>query len=340
MIITDLKIKKKNKITVKDSLNAPLLKLNIKVEEDTIIPESNDLIIYIEDSNSNQREVTYTLSNKLGQNEEFIISPVFKGNDFNIEAYIKRNNGTTESVFYEPIILNEKENIITTNYTNCLIEVVYPKDTELVNYFLTNILANNLKGGSLTLDDIYFKDCFTETDEGINAQFNRLSVSCISSNQGNFSLDAAGNLTVNSIITANEPTGGSSIDFDSIYPIGSIYMSVNNVNPSTMFGGTWESWGAGKVPVGVNANETEFNTVEKTGGEKTHTLSLREMPIHNHAMFGYWTVAQGSYAQVRARSTVSGDPRDYDSAMDTAGWGEAHNNLQPYITCYMWKRTA
>ena len=54
---------------------------------------------------------------------------------------------------------------------------------------------------------------------------------------------------------------------DIIYPIGSIYLSVNNVNPSSVFGGTWEAWGSGKVPVGVDTTQTEFNTVEKTGGD-------------------------------------------------------------------------
>jgi len=268
MIITDLKIKKKNEIKVKDSLNAPLLKLNVKVESDTLIPETNDLVINVTDTSENTVSNTFTLTSKLEINDEFIISPIFKGNDFSVVAYVKRSNGTIEEVFYTPIILNEGINTITTNYENALIEVVYPKDTEMVNYFLTNSLSSNLKGG--TLEDLYFKDAFTEVDEGINANFNKLEVSCISSNQGAFRLDAAGNLTVNSIITANEPSGSGNLDFDLIYPVGSIYMSVNSTNPSVMFGGTWESWGSGKVPVGVNTEETEFNTVEKTGGEKTH----------------------------------------------------------------------
>ena len=51
-----------------------------------------------------------------------------------------------------------------------------------------------------------------------------------------------------------------------IYPVGSIYMSVNNTNPSNLFGGTWAAWGAGRVPVGVNASDSDFSTVEKTGG--------------------------------------------------------------------------
>ena len=70
--------------------------------------------------------------------------------------------------------------------------------------------------------------------------------------------------------------------FDLIYPIGSIYISIKNTNPSTLFGGTWVSWGAGRVPVGVDTTQNEFKTVEKTGGEKTHKLTVSEMPKHTH----------------------------------------------------------
>ena len=70
------------------------------------------------------------------------------------------------------------------------------------------------------------------------------------------------------------------------YPIGSIYMSTSNVNPSTIFGGTWESWGSGRVPVGIDTSQTEFNTVEKAGGEKTHTLTVDEIPSHTHTFTG------------------------------------------------------
>ena len=62
---------------------------------------------------------------------------------------------------------------------------------------------------------------------------------------------------------------------DKIYPVGSIYMSVNNTNPSLLFAGTaWEPWGAGRVPVGVDANDTDFASAGLEGGEKTHTLTV------------------------------------------------------------------
>ena len=69
-----------------------------------------------------------------------------------------------------------------------------------------------------------------------------------------------------------------------VYPIGSIYISYNSTNPETLFGGTWEAYGKGQTLVGIDTNQTEFNTVGKTGGEKTHTLTVDEMPIHNHTV--------------------------------------------------------
>ena len=113
-------------------------------------------------------------------------------------------------------------------------------------------------------------------------------------------------------------------------------MSINKANPSLLFGGTWVSWGAGRVPVGVNTSDPNFSTVEKTGGESEHTLIISEMPKHSHK------VQQGSY-NVGAGS--GGTVLTYQAGTIgqqtlTSGESGAHNNLQPYITCYMWKRTA
>ncbi|WP_304393456.1 phage baseplate protein [uncultured Clostridium sp.] len=71
------------------------------------------------------------------------------------------------------------------------------------------------------------------------------------------------------------------------YYVGCLIMDTKNINPSTYLGfGTWELWGNGKVPVGVDPNDTDFNTVEKIGGNKTHTLTVAEMPKHTHTFTG------------------------------------------------------
>src|SRR5690554_5228500 len=70
---------------------------------------------------------------------------------------------------------------------------------------------------------------------------------------------------------------------NAVYPVGSIYTSVININPATLFGvGEWASFGAGRVLVGVDTEQAEFDTVKETGGAKTHTLTIDEMPSHTH----------------------------------------------------------
>lgn len=123
---------------------------------------------------------------------------------------------------------------------------------------------------------------------------------------------------------------------DIMYPVGSIYMSVNSANPSSSFGGTWAAWGAGRVPVGVDVAQTEFDTVEETGGNKN-------LQSHTHVA-GYtdagWTTntlsggTQGNLINVNP-----GTAGNLAAPTTSAGTGNS-GNLQPYITCYMWKRTA
>lgn len=156
-----------------------------------------------------------------------------------------------------------------------------------------------------------------------------------------------------------------------MYPVGSIYMSVKNTNPATYFGGTWVAWGAGRVPVGINTGDANFNTVEKTGGAATVTLTAAQMPVHTHTFKGSssTTNSAGGHSHNIGRDTdggagssrytihsagVSGaqatSPTSSTGAHThtvtpkgtnaNAGSGSAHSNLQPYIVCYMWKRTA
>lgn len=158
-----------------------------------------------------------------------------------------------------------------------------------------------------------------------------------------------------------------------VYPVGSIYMSANNVSPQTFLGGTWVAWGAGRVPVGVSSSDTDFNTAEKTGGEKTHGLSVDEMPRHDHSGTNStvemqtihtrptggrlehlgirtYTVKYDVNEQTQEYMVAPAGGQTLDVENGTVinsqygvcpnGLGVAHNNLQPYITCYMWKRTA
>ena len=129
--------------------------------------------------------------------------------------------------------------------------------------------------------------------------------------------------------------------FDMIYPIGSIYISTNSTNPSLLFGGVWESFGAGRTLVGVDTSQAEFNTVQKTGGEKTYRLTYAEMPTHNHNMYSLNNSGDGTITGGGGITQDSGAPyKTYYAkfAMENSGGNQAHNNLQPYITVYMWRR--
>ena len=122
--------------------------------------------------------------------------------------------------------------------------------------------------------------------------------------------------------------------WDQIYPVGSIYITVNATNPSVLFGGTWEQL-KGKFLVGVDPSDTDFETSEKTGGEKTHKLTQEEMPRHGHKTFVYDSRSPGLYSS----SSNGSNPLDYTNVWSTnAGGDQPHNNLPPYITVYMWKR--
>lgn len=120
------------------------------------------------------------------------------------------------------------------------------------------------------------------------------------------------------------------------YPVGSIKIATSNTNPQSYLGGSWIPWGVGRVPVGVNTSESEFNSVEKMGGAKTHTLSVAEMPVHSHNITAYQISGNG-YKLVYHHQENN---KQKELATSSTGGGASHNNLQPYITCYMWKRTA
>ena len=157
--------------------------------------------------------------------------------------------------------------------------------------------------------------------------------------------------------------------FDYVYPVGSIYMSVSSTNPGRLFGGTWTAWGTGRVPVGINASDSNFSTVEKTGGESSHKLTISEMPSHNHKTdasviettllgkegsgtnYEVGTITETvNYTETKNTTQKllpgSGPGLSLITKVEAAygvpaqGGDTAHNNLQPYIVCYMWKRTA
>ena len=141
--------------------------------------------------------------------------------------------------------------------------------------------------------------------------------------------------------TVNTLTEKFASIIDIVYPVGSIYMSVNAADPSTLFSGTsWEKL-EGRFLLGSNSTYTNGST----GGEATHTLTYNEMPQHTHPMYSYnpggegtWTPDEGAYLV----DSVTDNKNTWWArlAMGYAGGGAAHNNMPPYLVVNMWKRTS
>ena len=130
------------------------------------------------------------------------------------------------------------------------------------------------------------------------------------------------------------PTTSSIVDI--VYPVGSIYMSANSTRPEVLFGGTWTQL---KDRFLLGAGSTYDGGA--TGGSATHTLTVNEMPAHNHSSSNI-RITEKSGGPVAMRSAnLSNNATDVANAVvASAGGGKAHNNMPPYLAVYMWKRTA
>lgn len=170
----------------------------------------------------------------------------------------------------------------------------------------------------------------------------------------------------NQSFPSTDPNSNNNI-FDLIYPVGSIYFSVNSTNPGTIFHGTWVAWGAGRVPVGIGNNgETNYTIAEATGGSEnsvaqhTHTQNA-----HSHQVL---TVNTWSSNAVGLKDSVTGEGAYTTkgiAGVEQSGGNTGYRNIsasseqyihnttptnnnegivggnrQPYITCYIWKRVS
>lgn len=122
--------------------------------------------------------------------------------------------------------------------------------------------------------------------------------------------------------------------YNAIFPVGQIVIKGDNEDYSNWLGFTWERTALGKVLVGIDSNDTDFNTIGKTGGEKTHTLIIDEMPSHNHSV-----LVAGGGDKYAANFTNDGGSLYYIPSENNGG-NQPHNNLQPYQVVAYWKRIA
>jgi microcystin-dependent protein len=162
------------------------------------------------------------------------------------------------------------------------------------------------------------------------------------------------------------PGGGAAID---AWPVGSVFIAVVATSPATLLGGgTWAAFGAGRMLVGFNSGDTDFDTAEETGGAKTVTLTAAQYThtqnphthlqnAHNHVItsqtattgaatsYEHGTLdtssAEAEATEVTANATaVNQDATAVNQNAGPTDAAQAHSNMPPYITVYMWKRTA
>lgn len=192
---------------------------------------------------------------------------------------------------------------------------------------------------------------FTELEDGTVTSSNGVDI------DDNVGIDIGVPGETETALSKARINGRSLLDF--LHPVGSIYMSTSATNPTNLFGGTWVAWGAGRVPVGFSGGDGNFNSSEKTGGSKTINIQ------HNHGLSNARAaVGRADSSTSTISYTAGGNPHNvyFDRefsywggiagvskhATDTAkiygntdnGGSTAASVLQPYITCYMWKRTA
>lgn len=126
---------------------------------------------------------------------------------------------------------------------------------------------------------------------------------------------------------------------DMFYPVGAIFITTVNTNPSSYMGGTWVRFGNGQTLVGVNESDGDFNSVQKTGGSKSHTIDYENLPPRTGLQVN-WKGGLTSYSEWKSGNLAKGT-WIMSNAYDTQSpFSKAISNLQPYITVYMWRRTA
>ena len=153
------------------------------------------------------------------------------------------------------------------------------------------------------------------------------------------------NLSISEDGTLNAAGTGGDITnqlLEKVYPVGSIYISANRVSPQVFLGGTWEPFAYGRTLVGVDDSDSspdmDFAEPLKTGGEKTHQLTIEEMPSHNHSIKKQVDNNSGNKVSVGSGSASLFYQLNDTVETNNTGGGQAHNNMQPYITVYMWRR--
>ena len=238
--------------------------------------------------------------------------------------------------------------------------------------FLTGAGANATFAGTLATTGILTADAGVHVD---NIEIDGTTIALTSGDltvdvAGNISLDAdggdvllkdagttygsltntSGNLIIKSGTTTAITFSGANVTFagtisdsngniaQAAYPVGSVFIAVVSTNPSSLLGfGTWAAFGTGRMLIGIDSSDSDFNAVEETGGAKTHTIAQTNLPDVNLNTTKSFKTEEGA----DNRGSSSGSGGAYETAViPLGGDGTAINHMPPFIAVYMWKRTA
>lgn len=144
--------------------------------------------------------------------------------------------------------------------------------------------------------------------------------------------------------TVADAAAAAAAAVQNMYPVGSIYINATNAtNPATLLGfGTWVAFGQGRVILGAGTSSADTNgetltvAAGATGGEFNHTLTTSEIPSHSHTTNGFLVTGGSNGVAVFS----NGLRTDCGTGTGNTGGGLKHNNVQPWIGCYVWRRTA
>jgi microcystin-dependent protein len=235
----------------------------------------------------------------------------------------------------------------------------------------SNVISERTAGTGVTVDGVLLKDSVVTASLVGNVTGN-LTGNVTGNVTGQLSGSVASGVTATTQTFGNDSTLIATTAFvqtagraflNLLHPIGSVYINAtDNTNPGTLFGfGTWTAFGAGRVPVGFDGSDPLFDTAEETGGSKnaivvshTHTAtSTVTDPGHNHVAnvpneFATGTVVQSGMASndginglgKNVRTSTVSTGVTVETSIGSTGSSATNANLQPYITVFMWKRTA
>lgn len=281
-----------------------------------------------------------TVNGRMQTNELVINDKIQYSHDIN-------SNGNTDAYFKLCQIK------INSDHVNCPIEICYfqrgSQTTTKLNILFNSINANDpslnkftyfgyCRGAYIVKASTSTWDIYVKKSE----PWDTIGFVYWSCKNSNIALNVIGS---NEAKLPDGYTRAINFEADMMFPVGAVYITYNNNNPSNFLGGTWVQFGQGRVLMGEgtgNDGSTSMSfTASSSNGEYKHKLTTNEMPAHNHSLYRpAWTNAEykdgSTFFSARGWNAISTACTGYTN---NTGGGQAHNNIPPYIVVYFWRRT-